>query len=42
MDLAGVRPGMLVGDFGAGEGYYTVRLAKWSAPRPGSGRGYRA
>ncbi|MCW1381720.1 methyltransferase domain-containing protein [Novosphingobium sp. KCTC 2891] len=27
MDLAGVRPGMTVADVGAGEGYYTVRLA---------------
>ena len=25
--LAGVRPGMVVADIGAGEGYYTVRLA---------------
>lgn len=28
MDLAGVRPGMTVADIGAGEGYYTVRLAE--------------
>lgn len=28
MQLAGVRPGMSVADVGAGEGYYTVRLAK--------------
>jgi ubiquinone/menaquinone biosynthesis C-methylase UbiE len=28
MQLAGVRPGMWVADVGAGEGYYTVRLAK--------------
>lgn len=28
MDLAQVRPGMTVADIGAGEGYYTVRLAK--------------
>ena len=28
MDLAGVRPGMTVADIGAGEGYYTVRLAQ--------------
>ena len=27
MQLAGVRPGMSVADIGAGEGYYTVRLA---------------
>lgn len=33
MDLAGVRPGMTVADIGAGEGYYTVRLAE----RVGSG-----
>ena len=28
MQLAGVRPGMSVADVGAGEGYYTVRLAR--------------
>jgi ubiquinone/menaquinone biosynthesis C-methylase UbiE len=28
MDLAGVKPGMSVADVGAGEGYYTVRLAR--------------
>ncbi len=28
MDKAGVAPGMTVADIGAGEGYYTVRLAK--------------
>ena len=28
MQLAGVRAGMWVADVGAGEGYYTVRLAK--------------
>lgn len=28
MDRAGIRPGMTVADLGAGEGYYTVRLAK--------------
>lgn len=28
MDLAGVKPGMSVADIGAGEGYYTVRLAE--------------
>ena len=33
MDLAGVRPGMWVADVGAGEGYYTVRLARIVGPR---------
>jgi ubiquinone/menaquinone biosynthesis C-methylase UbiE len=28
MELAGVTPGMSVADVGAGEGYYTVRLAR--------------
>ena len=28
MDLAQIRPGMTVADIGAGEGYYTVRLAE--------------
>ena len=28
MDLANIRPGMTVADIGAGEGYYTVRLAQ--------------
>jgi ubiquinone/menaquinone biosynthesis C-methylase UbiE len=28
MDLADMRPGMTVADLGAGEGYYTVRLAE--------------
>ena len=28
MQLAGVKPGMSVADIGAGEGYYTVRLAR--------------
>lgn len=27
VELAGIRPGMSVADIGAGEGYYTVRLA---------------
>jgi protein-L-isoaspartate O-methyltransferase len=27
MDMAGVKPGMTAADIGAGEGYYTVRLA---------------
>jgi ubiquinone/menaquinone biosynthesis C-methylase UbiE len=27
MDKAGIKPGMTVADIGAGEGYYTVRLA---------------
>src|SRR5437762_922470 len=27
MQLAGIKPGMWVADVGAGEGYYTVRLA---------------
>ena len=28
MDLAPISPGMTVADIGAGEGYYTVRLAE--------------
>jgi predicted methyltransferase len=28
MDLSGIRAGMTVADIGAGEGYYTVRLAR--------------
>jgi predicted methyltransferase len=32
MKLAGVRPGMSVADVGAGEGYYTVRLAPAVGP----------
>ena len=33
MALAGVRPGMSVADVGAGEGYYTVRLARIVGPK---------
>lgn len=33
MDLAGVRPGMSVANIGAGEGYYTVRLAEAVGPQ---------
>lgn len=33
MELAGVRPGMWVADVGAGEGYYTMRLAPAVGPR---------
>jgi ubiquinone/menaquinone biosynthesis C-methylase UbiE len=33
MELAGVKPGMSVADVGAGEGYYTVRLAKVVGPK---------
>ena len=32
MRLAGVQPGMTVADIGAGEGYYTVRLARQVGP----------
>jgi protein-L-isoaspartate O-methyltransferase len=32
MSLAGVKPGMSVADGGAGEGYYTVRLARVVGP----------
>jgi predicted methyltransferase len=33
MDKAGIKPGMTVADIGAGEGYYTVRLAKRVGPQ---------
>ena len=33
MAAAGVKPGMTVGDIGAGEGYYTVRLAARVGPK---------
>jgi ubiquinone/menaquinone biosynthesis C-methylase UbiE len=33
MDKAGIAPGMTVADIGAGEGYYTVRLARRVGPR---------
>jgi 2-polyprenyl-3-methyl-5-hydroxy-6-metoxy-1,4-benzoquinol methylase len=33
MDRAGIGPGMTVADIGAGEGYYTVRLAKRVGPK---------
>jgi SAM-dependent methyltransferase len=33
MDHAGIKPGMTVADIGAGEGYYTVRLAKRVGPQ---------
>ena len=33
MELAGVKPGMSVADVGAGEGYYTVRLARVVGPK---------
>jgi ubiquinone/menaquinone biosynthesis C-methylase UbiE len=33
MQIAGVKPGMWVADVGAGEGYYTVRLARAVGPR---------
>jgi len=32
MDHAGIKPGMTVADIGAGEGYYTVRLARRVGP----------
>lgn len=33
MDLAEIKPGMTVADIGAGEGYYTIRLAEKVGPR---------
>ncbi len=33
MQLAGVKPGMWVADVGAGEGYYSVRLARAVGPK---------
>ena len=33
MELAAVKPGMSVADVGAGEGYYTVRLARVVGPK---------
>ena len=33
MDKAGIAPGMTVADIGAGEGYYTIRLAQRVGPR---------
>ena len=33
MQLAGVKPGMWVADVGAGQGYYTVRLARVVGPK---------
>jgi protein-L-isoaspartate O-methyltransferase len=33
MELSGVKPGMSVADVGAGEGYYTVRLARAVGPK---------
>ncbi len=33
MNLSGVKPGMSVADVGAGEGYYTVRLARVVGPK---------
>src|SRR4051794_37873107 len=33
MQLAGIKPGMSVADVGAGEGYYTVRLARVVGPK---------
>lgn len=33
MDLAGIAPGMTVADIGAGEGYYTIRMATRVGPK---------
>ena len=33
MELAGIKPGMSVADVGAGEGYYTVRIARVVGPK---------
>src|SRR3954453_14161739 len=33
MELAGMKPGMSVADVGAGQGYYTVRLARVVGPK---------
>jgi ubiquinone/menaquinone biosynthesis C-methylase UbiE len=33
MDDSGVKPGMTVADIGAGEGYYTIRLAQRVGPK---------
>ena len=33
MELAGISPGMWVADIGAGEGYYTIRLARAVGPK---------
>src|SRR5690606_19909984 len=33
MDRAGIEPGMTVADIGAGEGYYTIRLAARVGPK---------
>lgn len=33
MDLAAIKPGMTVADIGAGEGYYTIRLARRVGPQ---------
>jgi ubiquinone/menaquinone biosynthesis C-methylase UbiE len=33
MDAVGVRPGMVIGEVGAGRGYFTVKLARRVGPR---------